>query len=524
MAASNENPLLWDFTFPPYDVIQPKHVVPGVRSLLKQLEVQLFELESKVEPTWPKLLVPLERITDRLRVVWGVVNHLISVKDSPELRAAVDQIQPEKVEFELRLGQSKTIYEAFKAIRESSNWETLSSSRKRVVEAQLKAAKLGGVSLNDDERERFNETHQELERLALKFEGNILDATKDYGKLITDRKDVEGLPSTTLELAAKAAISKGHNEATAENGPWIITLDPPIYRSVMQHARNRLLRKEVYCAYIIRASTGDLNNTHIIEQILKLRLEKAKLLGYNNYAEFSMETKMATVDQAKDLIERLRISSWDAAVRDMEELRQFAEFNGADEAGELNHWDINFWGERLRESSYDINEEELRPYLSLPAVTEGLFSLSSMLFDVNIHPADGLAPVWNEDVRFYCVKDSTRDPVAYFYFDPYSRPSEKRGGAWVSLVVGRSCALLIDGATARLPIVHVVCNQTPPLGDKPSLMTFREVETIFHEFGHALQHMLTKEDEGFVSGNRGIEWDAIELPSSFMKIGVTKGP
>ncbi|KAJ8426310.1 hypothetical protein Cgig2_007833 [Carnegiea gigantea] len=188
MAASNENPLLWDFTFPPYDVIQPKHVVPGVRSLLKQL-----------------LLVPLERITDRLRVVWGVVNHLISVKDSLELRAAVDQIQ---VEFELRLGQSKTIYEAFKAIRESSDWETLSSSRKRVVKAQLKSAKLGGVSLNDDEKERFNETHQELERLALKFEGNILDATKDHGKLITDRKDVEGLPSTTLELAAKAAISK----------------------------------------------------------------------------------------------------------------------------------------------------------------------------------------------------------------------------------------------------------------------------------------------------------------------------
>ncbi|KAJ8426309.1 hypothetical protein Cgig2_007832 [Carnegiea gigantea] len=283
-----------------------------------------------------------------------------------------------------------------------------------------------------------------------------------------------------------------HNEATAENGPWIITLDPPIYRSVMQHARNRLLRKEVYCAYIIRASTGDLNNTHIIEQILKLRLEKAKLLGYNNYAEV-----------------QLRISSWDAAVRDMEELRQFAEFNGADEAGELNHWDFNFWGERLCESSYDINEEELRPYLSFPAVTEGLFSLSSMLFDVNIHPADGLAPVWNEDVRFYCVKDSTGDP--------YSRPSEKRGGAWVSLVVGRSCALSIAGTTARLPIVHVVCNQTPPLGDKPSLMTFREVETIFHEFGHALQHMLTKEDEGFVSGNRGMEWDAVELPSSFME-------
>ncbi|KAL9232061.1 hypothetical protein vseg_007208 [Gypsophila vaccaria] len=517
MANLEDNPLLCNFNFPPYDIIQPNHITSGIQSLLTQLEVELVELENNVDPNWPKLVVPLERITDRLNVVWGVVDHLSSVKDSPQLRASVELVQPQKVEFQLRLSQSRRIYKAFKEIRESSDWDTLSSSHKRVVEGQLKTAILGGVSLEGHERERFNEIQQELAKLALKFEANVLDATKNYEKLITDRVYVEGLPATTLALTAKAAASKGHVEATAENGPWVITLDPPIYRSVMQHAKKRELREEVYRAYIALASTGELDNTLIIEKILKLRLEKSKILGYSNYAEVSMATKMATVDQAKGLIEKLRVSSWDAAVREMEDLKKYAAAKGAVEANDLNHWDINFWSERIRESCCDINEEELRPYLSLSNVMDGLFSITKMLFDVEIVAADGQAPVWNEDVRFYCVKNPDGNTIAYFYLDPYSRPSEKRGGAWVSLVAGRSRSLSCDGTSCRLPIVNVVCNQTPPLGDKPSLMTFREVETIFHEFGHALQIMLTKEDEVFVSGNQGIEWDAVELPSSFME-------
>ncbi|XP_074285294.1 organellar oligopeptidase A, chloroplastic/mitochondrial-like [Silene latifolia] len=517
MATMDDNPLLQDFTFPQYHIIQPNHIISGIQSLLNQLEVELVELESKVEPTWPKLVVPLERIIDRLNVVWGVVDHLSSVKDSLQLRAAVELVQPQKVDFQLRLSQSKAIYKAFKEIRESSDWGTLSDSRKRVVEGQLQTAILGGVSLEGHERERFNEIQQELAKLALKFEANVLDATKNYEKLITDRVYVEGLPATTLALTAKAAVSKGHVEATAENGPWVITLDPPIYRSVLQHAGKRELREEVYRAYIALASSGELDNMPLIEKILELRLEKAKILGYTNYAEVSLATKMATVDQAKELLEKLRVSSWDTAVCELEDLKKFAAAKGAVEATALNHWDINFWSERIRESGYDIKEEELRPYLSLPNVMDGLFSLTKTLFDVEIIVADGEAPVWNEDVRFYYVKNPDGNPIAYFYLDPYSRPSEKRGGAWVSLVAGRSRSLSRDGTSCRLPIVNVVCNQTPPLGDKPSLMTFREVETIFHEFGHALQIMLTKEDEVFVSGNRGIEWDAVEVPSSFME-------
>ncbi|GMI68734.1 thimet metalloendopeptidase 2 [Hibiscus trionum] len=511
------NPLLQDFDFPPFDVVEAKHVRPGIRALLKKLESDLDELEKTVEPSWPKLVEPLEKIVDRLTVVWGMVNHLKAVKDTAELRAAIEEVQPEKVKFQLRLGQSKPIYNAFKAIKESSDWHSLSEARKRIVDTQIKEAVLNGVSLEDDKREQFNKIEQELERLAHKFSENVLDATKKFEKLITDKKEIDGLPATALGLAAQSAVSKGHENATAENGPWMITLDAPSFISVMQHACNRDLREEVYRAYITRASSGDLDNTPIINQILKLRLEKAKLLNYNNYAEVSMATKMATVDKAEELLEKLRSASWNAAVQDVEDLKSYSKSQGAPEADNLSHWDMSFWSERLRESKYDINEEELRPYFSFSKVMDGLFNLAKILFGIDIEPADGLAPVWNNDVRFYCVKDSSGSPIAYFYFDPYSRPSEKREGAWMDEVVSRSRVLSRNGTASRLPIAHMVCNQTPPFGDKPSLMTFREVETVFHEFGHALQHMLTKQDEGLVAGIRGIEWDAVELPSQFME-------
>ncbi|PKA58727.1 oligopeptidase A [Apostasia shenzhenica] len=511
------NPLLWDFEFPPFDVVEAKHVRPGIRELLRRLEGDLVELERTVGPKWSKLVDPLERIIDRLQVVWGIVNHLKTVKDSPELRSAVEEVQPDKVKFQLRLGQSKPIYDAFKGIQDSSSWSSLSDARKRIVEAQIKEAVLNGVALEDEQREKFNKIEQELEKLSQKFSENVLDATKKFEKLITDKKELLGLPPTALGLFAKTARSKGHENSSAENGPWIVTLDHPSFTAVMQHAQNRALREEVYRAHVTLASAEGLNNTPIIDQILKLKSEKAKLLGYNNYAEVSMAMKMATIESAEDLIEKLRNASWNAAVQDLEDIKKFATEKAAAEAGTLSHWDINFWSERLRESKFDINEEELRPYFSLPKVMDGLFSLANKLFEISIEAADGLAPVWHPDVRFYCVKDASGNPIAYFYFDPYSRPSEKRGGAWMDEVFARSHVLARDGSSVRLPIAHMVCNQTPPVGDKPSLMTFREVETVFHEFGHALQHMLTKQDEGLVAGIRGIEWDAVELPSQFME-------
>ncbi|KAG5408235.1 hypothetical protein IGI04_004554 [Brassica rapa subsp. trilocularis] len=479
----SSNPLLQNFNFPPFDVVDARHVRPGIRALLHQLEAELEQLEKTVEPSWPKLVEPLEKIVDRLSVVWGIINHLKAVKDTPELRAAIEEVQPEKVKFQLRLGQSKPIYNAFKSIRESSDWNTLSEA------PQIKEAVLSGIALEDDKREEFNKIEQELEKLSHKFSENVLDATKKFEKLITDKKEIEGLPPSALGLFAQAAVSKGNENATADAGPWLITLDAPSYLPVMQHAKNRALREEVYRAYLSRASSGDLDNTAIIDQILKLRLEKAKLLGYSNYAEVSMATKMATVEKADELLEKLRSASWAPAVQDIEDLKSFAKNQGAAEADSLTHWDV----------------------------MDGLFRLAKTLFGIDVVPADGVAPVWNSDVRFYCVKDSSGTPTAYFYFDPYSRPSEKRGGAWMDEVFSRSRVMAQKGSSVRLPVAQMVCNQTPPVGDKPSLMTFREVETVFHEFGHALQHMLTKEDEGLVAGIRNIEWDAVELPSQFME-------
>ncbi|WZY80305.1 hypothetical protein YC2023_026689 [Brassica napus] len=506
----SSNPLLQNFEFPPFDVVDAHHVRPGIRALLHQLvrfslplddwliEAELEQLEKTVEPSWPKLVEPLEKIIDRLTVVWGMINHLKAVKDTPELRAAIEEVQPEKVKFQLRLGQSKPIYNAFKSIRESPDWNTL-------IEApQIKEAVLSGIALEDDKREEFNKIEQELEKLSHKFSENVLDATKKFEKLITDKKEIEGLPPSALGLFAQAAVSKGHENATADAGPWLITLDAPSYLPVMQHATNRALREEVYRAYLSRASSGELDNTTIIDQILKLRLEKAKLLGYSNYAEVSMATKMATVETADELLEKLRSASWAPAVQDIEDLKSFAKDQGAIEADSLTHWTSLFG-------------EELRPYFSLPKVMAGLFGLAKTLFGIDVAPADGVAPVWNSDVRFYCIKDSSGNPTAYFYFDPYSRPSEKRDGAWMDEVFSRSRVMSQKGSSVRLPVAQMVCNQTPPVGDKPSLMTFREVETVFHEFGHALQHMLTKEDEGLVAGIRNIEWDAVELPSQFME-------
>lgn len=515
--AQAENPLLEASAFPPFDRIEASHVVPGIRTILSELEDELARLEQSVGPSWPSLVEPLERLGDRLGVPWGAIGHLKAVKDSDELRKAVEEVQPDTVSFSLKIGQSKPIYEAFKAIKDGPSWNELSEAQKRVVEAEILSATLSGVALEGEAKERFNAIQQELAQLSTKFSNNLQDAIKGYSKLVTAPEDVKGLPPSALGLAAQTAATKGHEGATEESGPWVFTLDLPSYMPVMQHAQSRALREELYRKYLTRASSGDIDNMPLIERVLELRAEKAQLLGYPNHAEVSLATKMATLAKAEELLEELRSASWDGAVRDLEDLKAFARERGATEGDDMRHWDVSFWSERLREAKFDISEEELRPYFSFPKVMDGLFKLAKNLFGIEVEAADGLAPVWHPDVRFFKVKDDQGEPVAFFYLDPYSRPAEKRGGAWMDDVMGRSRLLAPPGSDIRLPVAHMVCNQTPPVGDKPSLMTFREVETLFHEFGHALQHMLTKQDEGMVAGIRGVEWDAVELPSQFME-------
>jgi oligopeptidase A len=319
-----------------------------------------------------------------------------------------------------------------------------------------------------------------------------------------------------LRLGARTAREAGTADATPERGPWRFTLDMPSFGPFMQHSRRRGLRERMYRAFIARAGDEPHDNRGRIDRILQLRTQKAQLLDYPDYAAMSLATKMAPdVGAVKALLEELRVTSHSAALKDMDELREFARAHG--EHNELKHWDIAFWSERLREERFALTDEELRPFFPLPRVLDGLFGLSNRLFGIRIDAADGEVPVWHPDVRFFRIRDADGAPLAAFYLDPYSRPAEKRPGAWMDDCVGRSRLHVQRPGELRLPVCYLVCNGTPPVDGKPSLMTFREVETLFHEFGHGLQHMLTRIDRDGAAGINGIEWDAVELPSQFME-------
>ncbi len=507
-----DNPLLMGKGLPPFTTIQTDHVVPGITQLLAELDTELGNLEAQIHPTWNGLVEPLTQIEERLSWSWGIVGHLMGVKNSPELRAAYEKMQPQVVQFITKLNQSKPIYQAFKALKASSEWEKLEPAQKRIVEAAIRDAGLSGVGLEGEKRERFNQIQLELAELSTKFSNNVLDATKAFKMKLTSPDEVDGLPASALSLAAQIARSTGEEEATAETGPWVITLDYPSYIPFMKHSTRSDLREQVYKAFVSRAAQGEGDNNPLISRILELRQEKAEILGFETYAQLSLARKMAPdVVAVEALLEELRVASYDAALQELEELKTFAETEN------LRHWDVAFWSERQREAKFAFNEEELRPYFSLPQVLEGLFGLAKRIFDVTITPADGEAPVWHEDVRYFQINDATGSAIAHFYLDPYSRPAEKQGGAWMNDCITRGKIEEAGKVSTRLPVAYLICNQTPPVEGKPSLMTFGEVTTLFHEFGHGLQHMLTQVDYPGAAGINNVEWDAVELPSQFME-------
>lgn len=513
-----ENPLLLNAVLPRFDLIQTDHVVPAMRQVLAELAQRLERLESDAQPTWDGLVEPLERLGDRLSVTWGIVGHLMGVKNSEALREAYQTIQPEVVRFSLRLGQSSVIFKALNAIRDSAAWEQLQPAQQRIINILILDASLAGVGLEGPDRQRFNAIQQELAELGTRFSNNVLDATKAFALTLRTPEDIVGLPASLLEMTAQAAREAGEGEATAAHGPWRVTLDYPSFGPFMEHSRRRDLRETLYRAFITRASCGEHDNTPLIERILRLRQEKARLLGYDTYAALSLASKMAPdVESIERLLEELRQASFKAAQQDLEEIRAFARQQQAPEAEALCHWDLAYWSERLREHRYAFNDEVLRPYFPLPRVLDGLFALAHRLFGVTIVAADGEVPVWHTDVRFFRIYGPDGDEIAAFFLDPYSRPAEKRGGAWMDECVGRSRLLAPPDAAVRLPVAYLICNQTPPVGEKPSLMTFSEVKTLFHEFGHGLQHMLTTVDYGMAAGISDVEWDAVELPSQFME-------
>ncbi len=512
---TEQNPLLVDAGLPEYARIQPEHVVPAVKETVTRALARFEDLERSFTPTWAGTMEPIEELERPFESAWKPVGHLFGVHNSPELRAAYDEAQPLIIDFSLRVRQSESLYKAFLRLRDDVGvWNGLTGTQHRIILDRIKDAELAGIGLPVEQRERFNAIEQELSQLTTEFSNHVLDATKAFALDITDDSKTEGWPPSLQQLAAQT-WSRAHADApaaTPEAGPWRITLETPLYVPFMEHCRDSALREQLYRAYFARASQPPFDNTPLMTRILQLRKEKAALLGYPHFAAVSLMRKMApSVDAIQAMYDQLHTAAWNVAQRDLQDLIDFKAKQG--DTAPLNLWDVGFWAERLREERYAYTDEQIRPYFSLERVLDGLFRLLTRLFGVTVERVTDGISTWHPDVRYYVVRNEAAEPIASFFLDPYSRPENKRGGAWMDDCLGRR---KVNGKT-QLPVAHLVCNQTPPVGDRPSLMTFREVETLFHEMGHGLQHMLTTIEHPDAAGINGVEWDAVELPSQFME-------
>ena len=511
---------------PEFNKITPDEINKYIPSLINDLKIEFTILEKFLEESlkenkqlaWDQLMTPIYEIGEKLRWSWGVINHLNAVRNSKELREAYSIQQPTVVRFSNKIGQSKALYNSLLRLKTSTS-QKLEEAQLRIIDAELLSMETRGVGLNESEQKVFNERSERLAELSNIFSNNVLDSTNNWSLTLTEKSDVEGLPERALEaLATKANLTgsgDNSNLATTLGGPWELSLDMPSYIAFITYAKNRSLREQIYKAHVSRASNGAQNNKPIIEEILKLRDQQAIQLGYKNWAEVSISSKMAkNAGEVEDLLNSLKNASLPMAKKELQTLKNIAKEHNAVESESLQPWDISFWSEVLRKKKFDLDQENLRPWFPLDQVLDGLFSLCERLFEIEIKGADGDAPIWHEDVRFFDVYSSNSKKIASFYLDPYSRPGSKRGGAWMDECLSRR--VNADGIVV-LPVAYLVCNQTPPTKDKPSLMSFEEVETLFHEFGHGLQHMLTTVNYPQAAGINNVEWDAVELPSQFME-------
>jgi oligopeptidase A len=518
---NNANPLL-DFTgLAQFDAIRPEHVKPAIDILLAQTRDVVAALEAPMaEVTWENFVEPMENAAEKLGRAWGIVGHLNSVVDTPELRAAYNESEPKLVEFWTAVAQNLALFDKYRALKAGPQYAGLSDERKKVIENALRDFRLGGAELPEAEKRRFAEIQEEHAALTTRFSENVLDATNDYALFIEDEAELAGLPDDAKQAARAAA------EAAGKSG-FKFTLHFPSFFPILQYADNRALRARVYRANVTKASLlgedfskrVEWDNTANIEHILRLRREEALLLGFDNYAQLSLVPKMAqSPQQVIAFLEDLGHRARPFAENDLAELRAFAASNlGLDQ---LEAWDLPYASEKLREQRYAFSEQEVKQYFPEPKVVGGLFHLVQQLFDVRI-TAD-TAPVWHPDVRFFKIEKAVADApggyqlVGQFYLDLYARAG-KQGGAWMDSA--RSRRLTLSGV--QTPIAYLTCNFTAPaVADgvrQDALLTHDEVITLFHEFGHGLHHMLTSVGEVSVSGISGVEWDAVELPSQFME-------
>lgn len=511
-----ENPLL-NFVglsmtgLPPFSKIKPEHVEPAIDQLIasnRQLVEQLIQGVSK--PTWDNFIQPIEEADDRLNRAWAPVGHMNSVVNSEALRKAYNACLPKLSDYATEMGQNEKLYQAYYAIKHNADaFNTLTPAQQKIVDNALRDFHLSGFDLPADKKQRFKEIQQRLSQLQTRFEENVLDATQAWDKHITDEQQLAGLPESARAMAKQAAQQK-------QKDGWLFTLDFPSYYAVMSYADARELRHEMYQAYVTRASdqgpyAGQFDNTAVMEEILGLRHEAAQLLGFNNYAERSLAKKMAqTPQQVLEFLYDLAEHSRAVGQRDLHELQDYAkQQHGIDQ---LEAWDIGYYSEKLREHTYAINQEQLKPYFPESKVVPGMFEVVKRLYGVSIQQKTGV-DTWHPDVRFYEIIDHAGKLRGQFYLDLYTR-ANKRGGAWMDDCIGRN--RYHDGSVAT-PVAFLTCNLSPPIGDQPALFTHDEVTTLFHEFGHGLHHMLTKVDYIGVSGINGVAWDAVELPSQFME-------
>lgn len=506
--SSAENPLLKPHRLPPFAAIQSEHVLPAVQSLtqsnLAALEAQLEQLQ---DPDWDSLVAPLEEREDLLNQAWSPVSHLNGVANNAQLREAYNSSIALLTEYNTRIGQNSALFAAYERLAAGTAFSALTTPQQTAVRNALRDFRLAGVSLPEEAKKRYGEIQTRLSDLSNRFSNNVLDATQGWFKHVSDVAELAGLPESALAGAARAAANK-------KLEGWVLTLDGPVYLTVMTQADNRELRREMYTAYMTRASdqgptAGQWDNTSLIEEILQLRQELAQLLGFTNYAELSIEPKMAqSTEQVLEFLRELAQKSRAQAERDLQELQSWAKENHG--MATLEVWDVPYYSEKLKEARYQISQEVLRPYFTLPKVLEGLFALNKKLFAIDIVAQNG-AETWHEDVQFYRVEREGK-ALAYFYLDLFAREG-KRGGAWMA-----ECRVRRRKAEElQLPVAYLVCNFNSPVGDTPSLLTHNEVTTLFHEFGHGLHHMLTQVDVAAVSGINGVAWDAVELPSQFME-------
>ena len=501
-----------------YSEVKPEHIAPAIEYLLKHAQDAVdLAVNPSTPPTWDALAEPLEDATESFGRSWGVISHLNSVADTPELRAAYGEMLPKVTAFFSSLGQNLDLYRKFKELSKAPDFAKLSNAQKKVIENSLRDFRLGGAELSDADKPRFSQIQDEQATLGKAFSDHVLDATDHFVHLVTDKADLVGLPEDAIAAAADTAQQKGLQG-------WAFTLHFPSYYPVMQYAENRALRRLMYEAYVTRASElapqytqGKLdwdNSQNMLEQ-LRLRDEEARMLGFKNYAALSLAPKMASsVDEVDSFLTNFAEKAKPFALKDWQELSEFAQSELAITQG-LEPWDIAFASERLKQARYSFSENELKQYFPLPKVLDGLFQVIQTLFGVKIEAAD--LPTWHTDVQSFSVKNAKGNIVAYFYLDPYARPG-KRGGAWMDDARGRR---VLPNGEIQVPVAYLVCNFAPPVKVDGVLrqptITHDDVITLFHESGHGLHHLLTQVSALGVSGINGVEWDAVELPSQFME-------